>query len=448
MRTHIDALGALIDDLFELSRLEAGDIGWSLEQVPLGELVGETVEAMRVQAEAKGVAVSAEVPSALAPARANPEKLQRVLFNLIQNAIRHTPGRRQRRRPRRAGRRPDRDRGRRHRRGDRARRARARVRRLLPRRRGRRAHRRRRRPRPGGLPRDRRGARRPHLAGGRARGHARALQPAIGQLTPSRDGRQLLGATAVSASQRERLQAADYTVEAPAAKLFTTTGEASRARRRLVLPRGPRRYFFCQHRLAGRDLSNHSIQLLPAGRKAAVRGIVAEPGHIRNGGIIIRQMQGCDAAFYSIDHEPGSTLPYPMFGLVTGKRVIETENPPDNEAAVCNVVGFAACPLLYLAIDQEWANTQLLFSGQSAGRVAGHGVRNIFPGADEDGMNLSRGKGKGCDGQPKQYERTNTAAAHGPQLRSQKGEIQVNKRLCLAPLFLRPVSGKRSRLLR
>jgi signal transduction histidine kinase len=91
MTTHIDALSALIDDLFELSRLEAGDIGWSLERVPLRELVAETVEAMRVQAEAKGVAVSAEVPDALAPARANPEKLQRVLFNLIQNAIRHTP---------------------------------------------------------------------------------------------------------------------------------------------------------------------------------------------------------------------------------------------------------------------------------------------------------------------------------------------------------------------
>jgi signal transduction histidine kinase len=91
MRTHIDALSALIDDLFELSRLEAGDINWSLERVPLGELVGETVEAMRLEAEAKGVAVTARVPHGLSPARANPEKLQRVLFNLIQNAIRHTP---------------------------------------------------------------------------------------------------------------------------------------------------------------------------------------------------------------------------------------------------------------------------------------------------------------------------------------------------------------------
>jgi signal transduction histidine kinase len=91
MRVHIDALSALIDDLFELSRLEAGDINWSLERVPLGELVGETVEAMRVQAEAKGVVVVAHVPDELRPAQANPEKLQRVLFNLIQNAIRHTP---------------------------------------------------------------------------------------------------------------------------------------------------------------------------------------------------------------------------------------------------------------------------------------------------------------------------------------------------------------------
>jgi signal transduction histidine kinase len=91
MRIHIDALGALIDDLFELSRLEAGDIRWSLERVPLHELVGETVEAMQLEASSRGVAVSAEIPESLGPAQANPEKLQRVLFNLIQNAIRHTP---------------------------------------------------------------------------------------------------------------------------------------------------------------------------------------------------------------------------------------------------------------------------------------------------------------------------------------------------------------------
>jgi len=91
MRTHIVALSALIDDLFELSRLEAGDIRWTLERVSLDELVSETVAAMRVHAELKGVAVHTDLPDSLHPARANPEKVQRVLFNLIQNAIRHTP---------------------------------------------------------------------------------------------------------------------------------------------------------------------------------------------------------------------------------------------------------------------------------------------------------------------------------------------------------------------
>jgi signal transduction histidine kinase len=91
MLTHIEALSVLIDDLFELSRLEAGDITWSLEQVALGTLVNETVDAMRVHADVKRVIVTADLPTQLALARANPEKLQRVLFNLIQNAIRHSP---------------------------------------------------------------------------------------------------------------------------------------------------------------------------------------------------------------------------------------------------------------------------------------------------------------------------------------------------------------------
>ncbi len=91
MGVHVEALSALIEDLFELSRLEAGDIAWTMQRVALGELVEETVDAMRAQAETKGVDVYARLAGGLAPAHANPEKVQRVLFNLIQNAIRHTP---------------------------------------------------------------------------------------------------------------------------------------------------------------------------------------------------------------------------------------------------------------------------------------------------------------------------------------------------------------------
>jgi signal transduction histidine kinase len=91
VRSHVAALSALIDDLFELSRIEAGDISWTMSQVELRELVGDTVAAMQAPAAARGVALAADLPAEQVLARANAEKLQRVLFNLIQNAIRHTP---------------------------------------------------------------------------------------------------------------------------------------------------------------------------------------------------------------------------------------------------------------------------------------------------------------------------------------------------------------------
>ncbi|HEY3944386.1 MAG TPA: HAMP domain-containing sensor histidine kinase [Solirubrobacteraceae bacterium] len=89
--SQVSALGGLIDDLFELSRLEAGDIRWSVEQVHLDELVRETLETMRPQADDSRISMRSELARELKPARGNPEQLQRVLFNLIQNAIRHTP---------------------------------------------------------------------------------------------------------------------------------------------------------------------------------------------------------------------------------------------------------------------------------------------------------------------------------------------------------------------
>jgi len=91
IRTHVAVLSDLVDDLFELSRIEAGDISWTLRQVELHELIDDTVAAMRAPAAARGVTVSAELPPGAVVARADAEKLQRVLFNLIQNAIRHTP---------------------------------------------------------------------------------------------------------------------------------------------------------------------------------------------------------------------------------------------------------------------------------------------------------------------------------------------------------------------
>jgi signal transduction histidine kinase len=91
LRVHVSVLTGLVDDLFELSRIEAGDIAWTMSRIELDALVGDMVEAMRTEADNRGVRVEADLPENRLLAEANPEKVQRVLFNLIQNAIRHTP---------------------------------------------------------------------------------------------------------------------------------------------------------------------------------------------------------------------------------------------------------------------------------------------------------------------------------------------------------------------
>ncbi len=91
MALQVSGLTGLIDDLFELSRLEAGEVTWSMQPVTLAVLIGEAVEAMQAEAEARGVTLSGEVSNALPQAWADTEKLQRVIFNLVHNSIRHTP---------------------------------------------------------------------------------------------------------------------------------------------------------------------------------------------------------------------------------------------------------------------------------------------------------------------------------------------------------------------
>jgi signal transduction histidine kinase len=91
MRANVGSLSTMIDELFELSRIEAGDIEWSIRQVELGMLVDETVAAMQPEAGAKGVEIRTQLGEGELRAHADPEKVQRVLFNLIRNAIRHTP---------------------------------------------------------------------------------------------------------------------------------------------------------------------------------------------------------------------------------------------------------------------------------------------------------------------------------------------------------------------
>ncbi|CAN5194477.1 HAMP domain-containing sensor histidine kinase [soil metagenome] len=90
MREETDRMADLVDDLFQLSRINAGALGLSLEQVSLADIVSDAVSAATPIAAAKGVRLVAD-PARLPSVRGSEAELNRVVRNLLVNAIRHTP---------------------------------------------------------------------------------------------------------------------------------------------------------------------------------------------------------------------------------------------------------------------------------------------------------------------------------------------------------------------
>jgi signal transduction histidine kinase len=93
MRGEVDRLSALVDDLFELSRIEAGALGLDFERVPLDELVSEALASASVIAGAKGIDLRGAVCEPSPVVELSTPEMSRVVRNLLDNAIRHTaPG--------------------------------------------------------------------------------------------------------------------------------------------------------------------------------------------------------------------------------------------------------------------------------------------------------------------------------------------------------------------
>ena len=90
LRKEADRLTGMVDDLFELSRINAGALRLQLERVALGDIVSDAIAAADPLANAKGVRLRGEVTGAPAVAVSVAE-VSRVLRNLLHNAIRHTP---------------------------------------------------------------------------------------------------------------------------------------------------------------------------------------------------------------------------------------------------------------------------------------------------------------------------------------------------------------------
>lgn len=90
MERDVAALSRLVDDLFLLARIESGTITFDPVPVDLREVADEAIELLSPVASQKSVELALEgVEPVLAPA--GPDAVSRVVRNLVDNAIRHTP---------------------------------------------------------------------------------------------------------------------------------------------------------------------------------------------------------------------------------------------------------------------------------------------------------------------------------------------------------------------
>ena len=91
MRLEVDRLAGLVDDLFELSRIQAGALELNLEWASLSDLVSDALAGASPVADAKGVLLAGSLDGAVPDLELAIPDVLRVLRNLLDNAIRHTP---------------------------------------------------------------------------------------------------------------------------------------------------------------------------------------------------------------------------------------------------------------------------------------------------------------------------------------------------------------------
>jgi signal transduction histidine kinase len=91
MREQVRALSGLVDDLFELARIDAGVLTLEIREAQLSGLVESCLRGLEAEARARHVTLEARLDDGSAHVRCAPDKVERVLFNLLTNALRHTP---------------------------------------------------------------------------------------------------------------------------------------------------------------------------------------------------------------------------------------------------------------------------------------------------------------------------------------------------------------------
>jgi signal transduction histidine kinase len=91
LHQQVRLLSAIVDDLFELARIDAGALTLQLQDTDLHELIASSLRGVEPEARAKQIRLETMIDPDLGQVRGAPEKIERVLSNLLTNALRHTP---------------------------------------------------------------------------------------------------------------------------------------------------------------------------------------------------------------------------------------------------------------------------------------------------------------------------------------------------------------------
>lgn len=88
---HSERLGRLVTKLFELAKLDSGEVQISNEPFPIAELIQDVVQEFQLTAEKRGIVIETYMPKKDLLANADIGLIERVLENLIDNALSYTP---------------------------------------------------------------------------------------------------------------------------------------------------------------------------------------------------------------------------------------------------------------------------------------------------------------------------------------------------------------------
>ncbi|HEX7102305.1 MAG TPA: ATP-binding protein [Nitrolancea sp.] len=93
MAVEVDDLVRLVEQLLQLSRVEAGQLELRTSPGAIGDVIQRVAERMQAQAVLKDVEIVVNVPAELPSAEFDAERIEQVLVNLMQNAITFSPRR-------------------------------------------------------------------------------------------------------------------------------------------------------------------------------------------------------------------------------------------------------------------------------------------------------------------------------------------------------------------